>query len=108
MKHKQRIFDEYIALTSSSMNQEEFAREKVVPAMEGGMTTEEYIAIYQPDVEVVAEVISLAMAIEAQALDLYQRAAQRAAQAGSRKMLHQIAGEERSHLEQLGKLFEQL
>jgi sulfur-carrier protein adenylyltransferase/sulfurtransferase len=108
VKHQQRIFDEYIALTGNSMSQEEFARDKVVPAMEGGLTTEEYMAIYQPDIEVVEEVISLAMAIEAQALDLYQRAAQRADQAGSRKMLHQIAGEERSHLEQLGKLFEQL
>ena len=108
VKHQQRIFDEYIALTGDSMSQEEFAREKVVPAMEGGLTTEEYMSIYQPDIEVVEEVISLAMAIEAQALDLYQRAAQRADQVGSRKMLHQIACEERSHLEQLGKLFEQL
>jgi rubrerythrin len=108
VKHQQRIFDEYIALTASSMSQEEFAREKVLPAMEGGLTTEEYMSLYKPDIEVVEEVISLAMAIEAQALDLYQRAAQRADQAESQKMLHQIAGEERSHLEQLGKLFDQL
>jgi len=108
VKHQQRIFDAYIALTDSSMSQEAFAREKVIPAMEGGLTTEEYMAIYQPDVEVAVEVISLAMAIEAQALDLYQRAARRAEMAASQKLLLQIAGEERSHLEQLGKLFEQL
>jgi rubrerythrin len=66
------------------------------------------MSIYHPDIDVVEEVISLAMAIEAQALDLYQRAAQRAEEAASQQMLHQIAGEERSHLEQLGKLFEQL
>jgi rubrerythrin len=108
VKHQQRIFDEYIALTGSSINQEAFAREKVIPAMEGGLTTEEYMAIYQPDIDVVEEVISLAMAIEAQALDLYQRAAQRAEKPASQKVLYQIAGEERSHLEQLSKLFEQL
>jgi rubrerythrin len=108
VKHQQRIYDAYIDLTAASMNQEEFAREKVIPAMEGGLTTEEYMAIYKPDIEVVEEVISLAMAIEAQALDLYQRAAQRAENAASQAMLVQIAGEERSHLEQLGKLFEQL
>jgi rubrerythrin len=108
VKHQQRIYDEYIALTASTMTREEFAREKVTPAMEGGLTTEEYMAIYHPDIEVVEEVISLAMAIEGQALDLYQRAAQRAEKAASQKMLYQIASEERSHLEQLGKLFEQL
>ncbi len=108
VKHQQRIFEEYIALTAGSMSQSEFAREKVIPAMEGGLTTEEYMSIYKPDIEVVEEVISLAMAIEAQALDLYQRAAQRAEKAASQKVLNQIAGEERSHLEQLGKLFEQL
>ena len=108
VKHQQRIFNEYIALTASSMSQDEFAREKVFPAMEGGLTTEEYMSIYKPDIEVVEEVISLAMAIEAQALDLYQRAAQRAEAAASRNVLYQIAGEERSHLDQLGKLFEQL
>jgi rubrerythrin len=45
------------------------------------------------------------MAIEAQALDLYQRAAARAP-AGAAAALAQIAAEERSHLEQLGRLFQ--
>jgi rubrerythrin len=108
VKHQQRIYDEYVSITATTMSREEFSREKVIPAMEGGLTTEEYMSIYKPDIEVVEEVISLAMAIEAQALDLYQRAAQRAEKAASQKMLYQIAGEERSHLEQLGKLFEQL
>jgi rubrerythrin len=78
------------------------------PAMEGGLTTEEYLQLYQPDLERPAEVISLAMAIEAQALDLYQRAAERAETDAARSALMQIANEERSHLEQLGKLFETL
>ena len=104
VKHQQRIYGAYIALTDTPMSEEEFASRKVVPAMEGGLTTEEYMAIYQPDINVVEEVISLAMAIEAQALDLYQRAARRAEMAASQALLHQIASEERSHLEQLGKL----
>jgi rubrerythrin len=107
VKHQERIYDEYVSITATTMSREEFAREKVIPAMEGGLTTEEYMSIYNPDINVVEDVISLAMAIEAQALDLYQRAAQRAEKAASQKMLYQIAGEERSHLEQLGKLFEQ-
>jgi rubrerythrin len=56
----------------------------------------------------VEEVVSLAMSIEAQALDLYQRAADRSSSDARSKALLQIAEEERSHLEQLGKLFEEL
>jgi rubrerythrin len=48
------------------------------------------------------------MAIEAQALDLYQRASEQAASEESRVALMQIANEERAHLEQLAKLFEKL
>jgi rubrerythrin len=48
------------------------------------------------------------MAIEAQALDLYQRAGDRAENETNKHMLMQIANEERSHLERLGKLFETL
>jgi rubrerythrin len=76
--------------------------------MEGGLTTEEYLDLYQPDLEVVEEVISLAMAIEAQALDHYQRAADRAGFEDSRDALLQIANEESTHLAMLGKLFERL
>jgi rubrerythrin len=74
--------------------------------MEGGLTTDEYLRLYQPDVEVAEEVVSLAMAIEAQALDLYQRAADRASTEKSRAVLLQIANEEHVHLQQLGALFE--
>ncbi|MBI4793782.1 MAG: sulfurtransferase, partial [Deltaproteobacteria bacterium] len=44
--------------------------------------------------------------IEVQALDLYQRAAQRSADHDSRLLLLQIAQEERAHIEQLGRLLD--
>jgi rhodanese-related sulfurtransferase/rubrerythrin len=108
VKHQDRIFSEYLKVTGAAMLREEFTKNTVAPAMEGGLTTEDYIQRYQPDLENPAEVVSLAMAIEAQALDLYQRAAGRAGTAESRSLLIQIAGEERTHLEQLGKLFQNL
>ena len=70
------------------------------------MTTQEYLDLFQPDLESVKDVIELAMSIEAQALDLYLRAADRSANSESKKELSQIAAEERSHLAQLGKLME--
>ena len=108
VKHQDRILDEYGRITGTAVTRDEFEKNMVAPAMEGGLTTEEYLKRYQPDLEVVEEVISLAMAIEAQALDLYQRASERADSDQSRDVLMQIANEERAHLEQLGKLFEKL
>jgi sulfur-carrier protein adenylyltransferase/sulfurtransferase len=106
IKHQERIFAEYCRITGTDVNRDEFEKKVVVPAMEGGLTTEQYLKLYQPDLEVVEEVISLAMAIEAQALDLYQRASEQASSEESRGTLMQIADEERAHLAQLGKLFE--
>ncbi len=105
VKHQDRIFNEYRRLSGAAVSREEFARNVVAPAMEGGLTTQDYLERYQPDLEVPEEVISLAMAIEAQALDLYQRAADRAGTGESGAVLSQIANEERAHLEQLGALF---
>jgi rhodanese-related sulfurtransferase/rubrerythrin len=106
VKHQDRIFNEYRRLSGTALSRDEFAEKKVAPAMEGGLTTEDYLRRYQPDLEVPEEVVSLAMAIEAQALDLYQRAAERAGTAESKSVLMQIANEERAHLEQLATLFE--
>ena len=49
---------------------------------------------------------NLAMSIEAQALDLYTRVAERTEIPQSKKALMQIADEERAHLTQLGKLLD--
>jgi rhodanese-related sulfurtransferase/rubrerythrin len=106
VKHQDRIVAEYNRLCGSAVSRDFFERQRVAPAMEGGLTTEEYLALYQPDLELPAEVISLAMAIEAQALDLYRRAAGRAATLESRQALIQIANEEQAHLEQLGRLLD--
>jgi len=62
--------------------------------------------LFQPDLESVEDIIGLAMSIEAQALDLYLRAADRSNNPESKKILIQIADEEQTHLTQLGKLME--
>jgi rhodanese-related sulfurtransferase/rubrerythrin len=108
VKHQDRIFNEYIKVTGAAVSRGDFAQKTVTPAMEGGLTTSEYLNRYQPDLEKAEEVVSLAMAIEAQALDLYQRAADDAKTDESKTVLRRIADEERAHLEQLGKLFGKL
>lgn len=108
VKHQDRILSEYGKITGTSVSRDAFEKNLVIPAMEGGLTTEEYLQRYQADMDIPAEVISLAMAIEAQALDLYQRAAEQAENDATQSALMQIANEERAHLQQLGKLFENL
>jgi rhodanese-related sulfurtransferase/rubrerythrin len=105
--HQNQIMDLYEQVSGSRRTREDFAGNVVQQAMEGGLTTEQYLALYRPDLDSVLEIISLAMAIEAQALDLYQRAAQRAADQDSRAILLQIAQEERAHLSQLGRLLDE-
>lgn len=83
----------------------DMARKK---AMEGGLTTEEYLALFQPDLSSPVEVVSLAMAIEAQALDLYLRVGERLHSKISRTVVRNIADEEKAHLESLGRLMETL
>ncbi len=76
--------------------------------MEGGLTTDEYIGLYKPNWNASSDIVGLAMSIEAQALDLYTRAANRSKDERSQRALKKIAEEERAHLEQLAKLMDSL
>ena len=104
--HQDRIFDEYLQVSGKKISREAFDSDLVVKAVEGGLTTDEYVRMYQPDWESAVDIISLAMSIEAQALDLYTRAAERSEDPRSTDALKKIAEEERMHLEQLGKLMD--
>ncbi|MFZ5798530.1 MAG: sulfurtransferase [Desulfobulbus sp.] len=106
--HQNRILEEYRRLTGTSVDVAVFEREVAGPAMEGGLSTEEYISRAGANLDQVTDVLSLAMAIEAQAMDLYQRAAATRTDPNGQRMLRQIAGEEQEHLKLLGDLFQQL
>jgi rubrerythrin len=104
--HQDRIFAEYLRVSGRQVSRETFDHDVVVNAVEGGLTTDEYVRMFQPDWESAVDIISLAMSIEAQALDMYTRAAERSADPRSREALQKIAEEERVHLQQLGKLMD--
>jgi rubrerythrin len=108
INHQNRLYDEYIHISAKEIDRQEFEQQVIVQAAEGGLTTQEYLDLFKPDLESVTDIISLAMSIEAQALDLYQRAAERASNQRSQEVLKRIADEERSHLNQLGELIDQV
>jgi rubrerythrin len=79
-----------------------------VKALEGGLSTQQYLELFSPDLDKETDVISLAMSIEAQALDLYQRVTLRIDNPDSKQVIQKIANEEKAHLESLGKLMDTL
>ena len=107
IKHKDRLFGEYTRLTGKT-DRGAFECALVNPVLEGGLTTEEYLERFKPDLDSPVEVISLAMSIEAQALDLYMRAANWTQNEENRAILEQIASEEKTHLARLGQLLDEI
>lgn len=101
-KHQQRLCTLYEKVTRETISLENLAQKVTEQAMEGGLSTAEYLDLYKPNLDSELEVLALAMAIEAQALDLYSRAAeQNKAHVEFRQVLLQIAEEERSHMKKL-------
>lgn len=108
VKHQLSLIAAYNDLGQAGITREEFETMVETKAMEGGLTTDQYLTRFTPDLDSPAEVVSLAMSIEAQALDLYQRVGAKVTQARSREIILGIANDEKAHLASLGKLMDQL
>lgn len=112
LEHQASIIKAYNRLnddpTLPSMDQEGFERLVETDALEGGLTTEEYLDLFKPDLNSPVEVISLAMSIEAQAMDLYQRASLSFIDSKSKEIVQGIANEEKLHIASLGRLMDSL
>lgn len=107
IKHQEQLVKLYQEATGKSSSFEEFSQKIAEPAMEGGISTDEYIQMFSPDLNREVDILSLAMSIEAQALDLYSRAAEKAEEPTVKSGLQKVAKEERAHLESLAKYIEQ-
>ena len=106
--HKERLFQEYRKMNAEMANREDFEQQVVVKALEGGFTTEEVVNRMQQVQDSTSGILDVAMSIEAQALDLYQRAADSQPDKEGREFLKQLVDEEKSHLTQLGRLMDQV
>ncbi|MCG8564590.1 MAG: sulfurtransferase [Desulfobacterales bacterium] len=108
VKHQASIYAIYQELTDAPLGKFEFEAQAAMKAMEGGRTTGEYLAAFGGDMDSEVVVISLAMSIEAQALDLYLRAGELVDNTDSKAVFLRIANEEKTHLQSLGDLMEQV
>jgi rubrerythrin len=105
--HQERLVELYREITGTATTLQEFSEKIAESAMEGGLTTDEFLQLYRVDIDSELEVLGLALAIEAQAIDLYLRAAERSDKSTTRQVLLQIAEEERSHITRLSDYIDQ-
>lgn len=108
VRHQEQLLKQYQKVTGKYISIEDFSTQIVQPTMEGGMSTDEYLSSYQPDLSSMSDVLSLALSIEAQALDLYQRAAGNATDKSITEVLFKIAEEERTHIDRLATMINSL
>lgn len=108
VRHQEQLLKQYQLVTGKEVNIEDFSALIVQPSMEGGMSTDEYLDRYQPDLSSMSDVLSLALSIEAQAFDLYQRAAGNAADDTITQVLYKIADDERAHIDRLATMINSL
>ncbi len=108
VKHQMSIYIAYNEISTKEVSKDEFEKMVEIKALEGGLSTREYLELFGSDLDSETQVISLAMSIEAQALDLYQRLSLKVENRQSRDIINKIAREEKAHLASLGKLMDSL
>ncbi len=108
VKHQMSIYLAYNDISDEELSKDAFEKMVEIKALEGGLSTREYLDLFNPDLNSEIDVISLAMSIEAQALDLYQRVSSKVKNPQSRGIINKIGDEEKVHLESLGKLLDNL
>jgi len=104
--HKQNLLDLYMTMNTTGTGKEVFEAEVKRKMMEGGFTAKEFLEENRPVMETTADIVSLAMMLETQALDLYLRYSQKAGDEESRRVLYGIAEDEKAHLAALGGMME--
>ncbi len=108
VEHQRRLYNLYEASEPSPVDVETFAQMAEPMAAEGGFSIEDYRRRFAADVSKPDNAISIAMTIEAQAMDLYQRAADKQEPGQTQNALMQIASEEKAHLRYLGQLMDEI
>ncbi|MBW1734181.1 MAG: ferritin family protein [Deltaproteobacteria bacterium] len=104
--HKKRLFDLYRSLDISGKAAGVLEAGSAGETMEGGFSAAEFLQENRSLMGNTADILSLAMMLETQALDLYLRYSHGAEDDESRRVLLRIAEDEKAHLRALGHMME--
>ncbi len=108
VEHQQRLYALYQESEGSPVSLEKFEQTAAPTVAEGGFSIEDYRNRFTADLSKPDSAVSIAMTIEAQAMDLYQRAADQQEPGPTHDALLQIASEEKAHLRYLGQLMDEI
>jgi len=106
MHHKQMIFDLYKTHGGELESIEAMDRVASPDVIESGQSTEELVEAFRPETSSIEDVLSFAMMLETQALDLFLRYLQRSQDFDTKAVLMELAEQEKSHLKYLGELID--
>jgi len=105
IRHKDRLFELYKTIESSSQDREAFEAEINSEMTEGGFNPDELLEHNLSTFKSAGDVLNFAMMLEAQAMDLYVRYAEKCENQEVKAILFKMADEEKAHLKSLGDLF---
>jgi len=105
IQHKDRLWEEYKAVTEGHETREAFETETVTKTLEDGRTADQVLAQYPDWIERPQEALELAMSLETDSLDLYLRMAQKSRNNETSAVFYALANEEKTHLKSLGEVF---
>ena len=94
-------------MTAGGQDRESFESTIVPRTLEGGFDAKGLLEANKSHLQMLSEVLELAMMLETQALDLYLRFADRISQVQTKEVLFTLAGEEKAHLASPGRLLEE-
>jgi rubrerythrin len=103
-KHKKYLLDLYNDIEPIPVDQAAFEAEVSATVMEGGFDAAEFMRKNEPYLHATSSLLDLSMMLEAQALDLYLRFAEKVGTEETKRVLRKIGDEEKAHLEALGRL----
>jgi rhodanese-related sulfurtransferase/rubrerythrin len=105
--HQQKIFTIYQTIDLSAKSIVAFERElETGDEVEGAIPTWQFLEEHRKQFETAQGAIETAMSLEAQAQDLYLRCSHRADKDETRRLLLEMAEDEKSHLRELGAIFD--
>jgi rubrerythrin len=104
--HKSALMNLFSELHPEEDAQAALQKEALPTVMEGGFKVEAFLKANDAFLKNKADLLSLAMMLETQAMDLYMRFAQNSQNEATQDVLFRIAEEEKFHLTSLGKMIE--
>lgn len=104
VRHREKLFDAYLAVESDPVDRKTFEADIDAEMTEGGFSVKELLERSRSEFNSSAAVLNFAMMLEAQAMDLYMRYADKCKESAVKTILFKMAEEEKAHLKSLGNL----